>query len=392
MPSHPHINPNPFSDLSDADLLALVEGLPLSADRADVARLAIARDPRLGLLLAQFRADREELSSLAAVRAPADLLERVELQLEREALVGLARSEASVSADIIPISRIVPRSTPIAQRAWFKLTAAAAAVAIGVGGGLLIMQSVRHDRAARELALTLQPPVLNPVNPMLLEPGPGEIAVTAAGKTDAVTTVAALPPASTPDVPARPVISVARALELAEQGRLLIRIRAAHPEQAIARLDNLANRRMDTLAVARLSPPSYTVASAGLLEAERRARQPLVPVSLASSHPRVPFMAGSRSPLPLNVPLAEPSPTLANVGPRLAIEPTGFAISVQASHDSLDSLRRALSGEAFTAEFTELPAPLPIELATDAESVLWWLNPVTSWGHRVGLTVLVEQK
>ena len=123
VPSDDLSNPGLPLGVSEGDLLALIEGLPMPAERAGVVRGAIARDARLGGLVAQMRADRAELAGLVGVKPPADLLERVEAQLEREALVGLARGEADAAAGQIVTFGIRP-DRPETGYGWIELGAA----------------------------------------------------------------------------------------------------------------------------------------------------------------------------------------------------------------------------------------------------------------------------
>ena len=374
VPSDDLSNPGLPLGVSEGDLLALIEGLPMPAERAGVVRGAIARDARLGGLLAQMRADRAELAGLVGVKPPADLLERVEAQLEREALVGLARGEADAAAG--QIVRIVRPSTPIAQRAWFRLTAVAAVLAVVAGSGFLIWQGDRSARQQRLLALKNNTSVLNPVDPKLLELGPDESPGGAQGTMLASGSTSPSSGLQGDVPPARPVIAPARALELAHQGRLLIRVRATNIEQAVARLENQANRNMEWCALSKMSEVAMSVASGGLAQAEAHARGVRVkPVFVAQESKGSPNVApGAPAHLPL------------------VIAPTAYSASVQGTPEALEKVLHMLTGESMSADFVELLVPMPGDLATDGESVLWWLNAPATWGQRVSAPVLVEQR
>lgn len=365
-------------DITEAELLALIEGTPLSADRAARVREVVSADPNLASLVSAMQGDRGELTSLAALRAPSDMIERVEAQLEREALVGLARSESSVSVDRIPISSFGPKPLPLTQQRWFRGLAAAASLAIGVGGGTLLLSALKPE--PRTFIAGDQP--INRPDPRLFE-GPDQ---PAPGGTDQVKLASKTTPASPeikPDVDPAPAprLTASTAVDLAREGRLLIRIRTKNTDQAIARLDNLALRHLSNVSVARLSPPSYSVASSGLIEMHRRRFEPKTDggPAMASSHASD---RGAAPAVPVSLPPIPP--------PQL--DPVGFNVSVTATPAMLEELRSELSGTAFTAEFIALPEPMPLEPVGDAESLLWWVSPVSTWGPRASVTVLVEQR
>lgn len=367
-------------------MLALVEGTPLPADRTSVAHQAMASNPALASLLLAMRSDREELSSLTLVRAPQDLGSRVEAalqtQTERELLLGLATQERDAAVDTIPISTFGPRPLPLAARPWFKVTAAAASIAVGVGLGAAFITSFKKPAPSIVHNDPLNPPKIDIGDLDAPSPQPAiaqgtEPSGRATVSTDPSPTLVA---AGDADDPAPPSLSVPTALSLAQEGRLLVRVRTRNTDQAVARLDNLAAKRLANIAVQRLTPATYAVASTGLTEAHLR-RFVAPDVVIASD--RVPDARSTSS---------QPSP-VAPVGilpPRL--DPVGFNVSIEATAEALEALRRELSGTAFRAEFIELPVATPPQPIGDAESILWWTSAPSNWGPRVAISVLIEQR
>ncbi len=129
----------------EADLLALIEGQPLSASQRAAIDAALAADPALAALIRSgaLQADREQLRTLGDVRAPADMLSRVETMLEREALLSLSAAElASAPDQSLPISRVQPQGRSVwsivTHSQWARPLAAAAGIALVAGISLMI--------------------------------------------------------------------------------------------------------------------------------------------------------------------------------------------------------------------------------------------------------------
>jgi hypothetical protein len=297
-------------------------------------------------------------------------------------LLGLATQERDATVDTIPISTFGPRPVPLAARPWFKFTAAAASIAVGVGLGAAFITSFKKPAPSIVHNDPLNRPKIDLNDLDSPSPQPALAQGTEPSGSPTVSTDPSPTQIAAADAndPAPPSLSVPTALALAQEGRLLVRVRTRNTDQAVARLDNLAAKRLANIAVQRLTLATYAVASTGLTEAHLR--RFVAPEFIIASD-KVPAAASAAS---------QPAP-VAPVGilpPRL--DPVGFNISIEATAEALDALRRELSGTAFKAEFIELPVATPPQPIGDAESILWWTSAPSNWGPRIGVSVLIEQR
>ena len=397
---------NPASPLpiDEGDLLALIEGLSIPAERAARVREALGADPRLAELAALMRADREVVASLPEGSAPSDLLDRVEAQLERDALVGLARSEAAAVSDELPVSVIVPARKVWMTRRIGAPLAAAAAVAL-ISGGVLMMippgkkpvvqpvqpgvtnlannDSPDQPKGASDLAhggTSTPPPV--PAHPTVEPVGPSTDLV-ANPPTD---TVPSLP--SLPDKPviAKAALSTEALLLAASEGRLVLRVRG-DDTAAKARVDavnaNARSMRLDALDAAKSS--AVASAYAGAFNPRPTTVTPVKPVVIPEAAP----VAGTTNPKPAptqspTVPAEQPIevPTAAPV-----LSTKAYVAYVPVAAETLESLRKAMGSDA---EWQVVARAISFEPPTDAASVLWWTTPPASWTNRCTVPVVVQ--
>lgn len=429
----------PSGYIPEHELLELIEGT-LPPEREAVVRAAVAREPRLGQLVARMRADRRALMSLGAVRAPAGLAERVEQALEREALLGL-NGDAAATDLVLPVSQLRPRRPSIAMRLWRSPAGRgvlmAAGVALAVGTGIWVVSALSPglpmDPVRPAPTLVAQEPGAEAEAPAADGDNAGEIEVAMAADAAAdapvlessapdassvtevataeihgppapdewtggetIAEVAGETPAETDD---RPVMSPARALELARVGRLAIVVRGEDPEAAAAGVEALARasaragvwRRVDSGAT--LAPGFESVAA--LWGSDIGLPQlPLAPgwrqwPAIAKSNPE------DQGPLwaaPLGIGLQLPA-GIGQPRPELAAPPRAvWSVSIEDKESTLASLLAALgrrsAGER--AEFVELPVPIDAPPPVDADTVLWWTQPASAWGWRISVPVIVE--
>ncbi len=151
---------NPLPAHLEADLLTLVEGGSLPADRAAAVADALAKDPALAGLVRAMQNDRADLASLPQVSAPADLLARVESVLERDALLGDPIAEPQ-GITHLPVSQIQPRGRTAWQvfrhSRWAAPVSMAAALAI-IAGAILLVIGQRQSGPLSGAGLALNNP------------------------------------------------------------------------------------------------------------------------------------------------------------------------------------------------------------------------------------------
>ncbi|MGD9690675.1 MAG: hypothetical protein AB7K52_13405 [Phycisphaerales bacterium] len=391
----------PADDALAALLEDLVEGRALAPSGQARVDAALAADPALAGRLSAMRAQRAVLVSLrhAPIQAPADLLARAQSALEREereALLGLAASEHR-TAGSIPASRVeftgpgvLARLTPVVR--VLRPIAAAAAIILVAGLSLWGVRTL-VQRASDTLAKSSDPDV-GPIedhaitpelarNDLPAAPAPGE---TLAG-TDAPGSPAEIdtPPAPTIVAAEHPFgMPLDRALALAGEGRLVIRIRAAEEGVALTILENMLARPRADRAVARVNDawagPMLAILS------PRIEPDPLPdsipPTTVAGSDPNAPGTAA-----PAHAP-GNPLPSW-----RLAGAP--YAVHFNPGERTLKALLGVLapSGSGLRASLDEAPRSLKEELGADPDpaAILWWSNP-TLWDARPSAAIVIETR
>jgi hypothetical protein len=422
--------------IPEHDLLELVEGT-LPPEREAAVRAAVARDPRLGQLVARLRADRRALMSLGAVRAPAGLAERVEAAMEREMLLGLGGDDAALTGPI-PVSRLRPKRAPLVVRAWRSPVGRGLAVAAGlallVGGGYIAVMNLSpglpsvapgttgpvasnddgvsallEDEPAQPVTSIAAAPEAEPA----LEVGEPE------GAADGLEVAVAaedlhgppLPPEGATEAPAIATaapqepepMSPRRALELARRGKLAIVIRGPDPAAAAAGVEALARassrpggagvwERLDGGAGSGTLARGYETIAALWSPA-------FVPELAAPGSPWSPIVAsreiegeGPFAPAPLGIGVSLPLGVPAWRPPLAAAPAAVWAVGVEDREATLVSLLGALARKSLgeRAEFVELPVAIDAPPPADPDAVLWWTQPAAAWGWRLSVPVIVE--
>lgn len=367
-------------------LLALVEGEPLSPTDRSRAERVLATDSALARLVDSLRADRLALVALgggASIHAPGDMVDRIAAALDAAALRALAGEEAD-AATAVPVSRVeYARPSVIATLGasrWLRPAALAAGVLLAGGIVLVSARAILNRQApAAPFALNPAPDAPSP------EPFAAPSALAHANPTD--TLPPAIPetiaPTTTPDAPGTRVaaakprygIPLDRALELAAEGRLAIRVRApgdpSIARQRIARVAPAQDGPLDEalrLAVATpvLSGPSVPVPGPG----------PAPTIAIAGPKPG--------TPAPLSPTLEAP----AQPAPWRVVDST-FVARLGPSRAELRALLRSLESGAMAVEAIELPQPLHPGLGTDADELLWWTRAAT-WSEPLRVPVALE--
>jgi len=394
--------------LNEDDLLALVEGQKVA--QARVIRDAVQAEPEVGRLLLEMRLDRAALKSLAAdAVAPAGLLAEVEARLEREAIAGLVHAEsgaATSNSGSIPISSVVVTRTSPWQGMFQSRTArrfALAASLVVVGGtvGLFAVSLVQKNFSQRNLvAKDDSRPVVDPSTtdapvapvpmlaanpdgsdsaaPDILTPDP---ALALATNSPDPASPVGNPAAATPIADA-PTMTLARAVELAGEGRLVIRVRSASAAAVVEEVRAIAARSPREVKWQALeSAPEIVMALA-----VRDTNTPNAP----ASRPRPDTAITGNQTLPVPVP-PETQRTIDISIAAPEIRPL-YTVEFRESERTLESLMNALGkGKDSLVEFVELEHAVNLRPALDPAAMLWWSRP-SEWTPRTIVPVVLEER
>jgi len=428
-------------------ILAFVEEEPLSTSQAAALQAALAASPALSASVKAMRSDRAALVALGATsaRVPADLLARVDVELSELAALALASQQQSAAASAcepasLPISIVQPADRSVRSAAsdvlysfahsrWSGRLATAAALALLVGGGVMLARV-----AIQSLPKVAPRPIaaVNPVLPALpalpalasLADGPAPIVnpgpvttIAATDTTEPITGDPALPLTADPTNPPAPAIaaavptakpvaelSLARAVELANQGRLGVCIEAAHSRHAKLAADlvaALAKRPGRQFAVRSDSTGETrtVIATLNLAYRQELARAGYTPGTSPKPSPADPaIIAGTDGSTPppalpgASLPATDP---FANVPTELRFDPSSFVVALDPSEAVLQSMLRGLSSRGATgARFVELPAaaaqPATTPASLQPNEVLWWTQPAATWGRKAAVPVVIS--
>ncbi len=371
--------------LDEHMLLAWVEDQLPAQQRARVEEALRARPALLGRLDA-MRSDRHTLRSLGEERAPAYLMESIEETLERDALLGLASGQDLLRSP--PVSTVVVRRPALGVMAFIgsragRRLALAAAVALVAGAAVWLgPQLLSPAPAPREPVMIAQseleaqaPEAAHPVEPAPPAPEP-------------VIAAAPEPPAhSAIELPGPAPMRLDRAVALAAEGRLAIRVGVERYDIAMQRVAQLVERpgrrgwrlgRDDAGAAVALLPRIEDFGPGPLL---------IDPGSLAVS--ALPPAPG------LSRPVIETGDTTmaggSGAGPLRAGRSyvARFALTEASLGRLLDQLAARAGAEP---EMEELAAPLWLAGPLSADAILWWgggADAVGSWG---AAPVLIEPR
>lgn len=369
---------DPFHNLpfDDDTLAALVEGDLGSQDVDAMRERLLAADPRLAAVIECMERDRIMLRALGDERPPRGLSESVVARLEREALVGLAQGEPTTGS--LRVSTI--RHTHSDRRGlagWFTSP-------LGAG---LAMAAVLALAVGVALQFTGPRPIATPGAGGPAPTLPSETAIALENQSRAAAKVLDdVPQAPGPDLPPltvaagapetgpapMPVEDIDRALALLAEGRLLVRVRVAAPDQAIADMGRLANQPNRPGKAFRIE---HEVSSAIALAMEQR-------FAPAAAEPAV-FAADTGHPG------AEP---FARTTPRRSPLEAVYMADARMDKAALLSLQAALSlGDGRVAQFEELPEPLALPQVLTPDAVLWWSRPPGEWSSRAFVPVVIER-
>ena len=397
-------NPRNRGPLSEEQLVDWIDGT-LPPGQADVLSAASGR-PDLKERIAQMQRQKRVLASLPEEQAPPELFDRVLAALERDALIGIATGEgdAMIPEDhsaLTPAGRT--RSPSLWQRATPRLAMAA--------GLSLLVVGVSYFGA---LALSgKQKPGVLPIGPVATnttpdpradalkasevpaEPQPARTQVADAPaaalvKAEQPSALVALNAAENPGVGSRD-LSDERTLELAREGRLVVRV-VAKDTRALPEIERRASapgserqwrldRQVPADVVAAVLPGGMTQRQ---LPGPTQDGEPLIIASATHSKASLvgPFIgpgAAARWTAPA------PDDALSKVRGT-------YLVDLPRNMRGFNVVRTVFQNELKARViFEEAPAPLDVPQRTTPESVLWWTQPSGQWVDRVTVPLIVEQ-
>ncbi len=395
----PHPDGGP---LSEDSLLALIEGgLDDAAEQRVLA--ALASRPDLLATARAMRRDRALLAELCDVEAPPEVASAIEGAIERAALL-----DAPAAFDDLPPAPISINRARRSNR-WPGVLAAAAAVALLAGGvgfwalsrggstpvGPIALNEAPADATVREPAPESRTRIASaePDRPgAMTDPGANAAALEQpAAESDTATLLAnadespvqeiepapaTVLAAAAEVIPAR-VDSIERALELASQGRLAVRVRADALGRAIGGMDAMASGESGrTWRLSCPLPPGHVSAGAGMAELARRdaarAEREAMERTIASES----SIGALRK--------------LESMGERVRESHPYFA-SLALTPESLTALRNAIEDRTDSSvTFEELAGPARPELDLRETEPLWWDEPPSRWVPWADVLVVVE--
>lgn len=446
-PSNPNPRPGPhglppLDPQLEADLLAWIEGEPLPRARDAAVARALDADPALAARLLAMRSDRNVLRSMADEPAPAGLLEAalaaLEPAMERRMLLELA--EGKPLHDHPPVSIVRPPrqtlwQTFMSDRLGRRLSLAAALLLVvgatayfaassleprpnlGDPNGTRIAQADPEpdagvtSKTAPERTIAMAPEAGQ-------GPAPQGIAADRAAESRAdyeLTEPRVLAEAPTPGPTAEKPVEVAgvptevavaevlreleeataaeagmtadRALALAREGRLAIRVVSTHPSLAIHQLDRRLGRRA--------GGGSWRLAGdvpAPIVAAVANPGPPVVLASAAARQGEPMFFTSAREPVRVSLPTPTSPPVTPALVPQPEIAPESRMAEVRLDAEVLEAVRGAIGRAAGgDAVFEELPTPVPDEaLPVSPAAVFWWTRPASEWTAWARVPVVVE--
>lgn len=421
MPSDPS---NPCPPVPDeADLLALIEGERLPRDREAALMRALDSNPRLARRIDAMRRDRAALRSLPEVSCPPGVMAAVEAALqpvlERQMLLGLR--DGQPVDEHLPVSVVQPARRSVfaaffAERGGRRM-ALAAGLLLLVGGASYLAATFMwpspspspvHELAmndggevevagveaadtgeSRTLAAKSAEPSIAAFSAPTEEPpdaaaatAPVEIAA-APAESPADTLVAGVS-VETEAPSANTSIDAERAIALAREGRLVIRLKApdpvvlADPERIAARI---RSRQSPAWRLGEQAPAQLASLLNAATPAPYRPPQPAAPQPIT-------FAGGYVSDLPEGF-YGPPRPPVEGFRP---VRSAVYLVQTRLDAAALDSLRDALApyGEPV---FEEAAEPLPIDnsAALTPNAVVWWSQPPAGWTWWASVPVVIDQ-
>lgn len=395
--------PGPVSEEQMVDWIdnrlsaAEVEALVLASGRSDIRQR-----------VQQLQRNKQLLAALPTEAAPPDLHDRVLAALERDALLGVSPEQWAQVEDSaqpvasLPIDRFeAQRQSPNQGRNWWSAApslAMAASILLLVGGGVLLYPTIR---AAMQPAPRATPggaggtlaearpdstpnPLANPgSNPVVASNARSTTEVPlSAGSADASTLAAVTSAQGDASLAgaAQPIDS-ARALQLAQEGRLIVRL-LAKDAGALPRIEATATNPQSRL------PWRLTRDVPAAVVAAMMPKAPGEPEFASAQGLR------NRTESMLSA-FAGPAAAFAMPSPQTLAQSKvrgTYVLDVQHSTlsfaQALDMLSKGLGA---SVQFEESPQPLPLQRQQRSQDVLWWTQPASQWTDRVAVPIIVQR-
>lgn len=370
--------------LSESEILDWIEGRLSGADEARVSQGAARRG--LEGRVRQMQANRHALASVADEKAPAELMDKVMAALERDALLGLA--SGTPLSDQPPVLKLepAPRAGRSAARrvldinpARFAL-AAGLVLAVGAAAYLGIVTMLAPGKPASP------GPRIDELAIKGVEEGPVPVAsnenaaARGAPHADESTAPAESQPAALAQAPAP--IDTAHAVELAREGRLVMRVIASNT-RGLKRVETMASRGGMAHEWRLVTDVPAGVAAAVAPKDDSRGR-----LAMASGQ-----AVYGTDPLRLVGPGAALAWTSPPTFDRASRVRGTYLVDMPASTDMLKIVRTIFAGAtSATVAFEELPEKIEAPRRIEPEDVLWWTQPASRWTARVTVPVVVEER
>ncbi len=379
---------NTAGPLTEEQIVDWIDG-NVSAEEASRLARASGR-PDLSARVAQMQRQKSVLASLDDERAPAELYDRVMAAVERDVLLGIAQS-ASPSI-VEPRLRLAGETESVGSRASRVVQGNLPRLALAAGLMLMVAGLAYFGSVAWKAVKT-------PVAPNVVDngggvrsgteiaindtaPGNGERAIVSApGEAAAAKSVASSETAlAAADTELREV-TIERAVELAEEGRLAIRVLATKPENLTRIERDVSKPRADRQWRMTSTVPAQIVAA--VVPARKSTEGPV----LASDHRNALALLG-----PYLGPGAALSMVTAAADPLARVKGT-FLVDVPATREQLGVVAAVFKNQlSARVVFEELPSVLDMPIAPQAQDVLWWTQPPSQWVTRATVPVVVEQR
>lgn len=385
---------------------ALVDWIDGTLSAGEIEKLAQASGrsdirPRMQ----QLQRNKALLASLPMEAAPADLHDRVLAALERDALIGVSAEQWAAVEDssqpvaTLPLDRL--RSSTNKNRNWWQAAptmAMAASILLLLGGGLLLYPTIRG---------ALKPAPVLPIGGGLSANNAGNQALgtsSGAGSEASVpvgtqaSTQASTPTSASPSSDANALasattfagpIDMTRALELAREGKLIVRVLAKDTgdvaRSKLARVEATASNPQSRLGwrLTRDVPPSVVA-----MMMPRPAGEPVM--ASASLRDRTAELLSSIAGpgAMLNVPSSQ---ALAQQQAQSKVRGT-YVLDVPQNSlgfgQALDMLSKGLGG---TVVFEQSTEPMQLHREVRPQDVLWWQQPSNQWTDRVAVPLIVQR-
>lgn len=398
-PARPESRP-----IGEEQLLDWIDGrLPAS----EMARLEASSGRQgLGDRVRQMQANRRALRSMPLERAPHELMDRVVQALEREQVLGSWQDNridpdhpsapATIVEELAPISIEEYRSTT--PPAWIPRLAMAAGVALLLAGGAYwaVLLTAPTGPRPSDTSGSLASADASPQAPALatnetfgtLQTGPAasDMTGTAGVMSDGTALATAAPAPSATSTTSTTVATASEGLDLAAQGRLILRVLAS----PATRLASVGSSNANAWSLSREVPAHVALAvlaSRTITEPDPSLEGPAMPATLAAS------AEARRLITPLVGPAAAFSTlaTMTTQRAELASIASTLILDVAPTEEALEEARAGLS-RALGAEVVLERAPLAISVpaSTDPARVLWWTKPPATWTPKLRIPVIVE--